>query len=357
MRHPVAAVLAFALAALCAFAPGAASAQANNVYTVAGIYVDVTAANAASAQQAGFASAAQLGLTRLVQRVTLAGDLAAHGASVPDQASLDRLVLSTDVEEERRSGTRYIGRLTVRFDPNGVRALLRQQGLTVVDARSAPELVAPVAADGTAPETTALWQQVWAEGGFAEELVPLNVAPPALQGAPNWQSAAPFAQAAAATSALYATLHIQGATASASLIEVSAAGQRDRGAVSAQIGAGDAAALRAALASLASQASDRIQNDWKSRASTGNAGQRARVSASALYADERQWEAIKAALGAAAQTLISEIRIEAVGREGALVSFSFVGDRSALVAELARRGVQLQDTPQGPVLRTASATH
>ena len=97
-----------------------------------------------------------------------------------------------------------------------------------------------------------------------------------------------------------------------------------------------------------------MQSDWKSRASASG-GQRARISASALYTDERQWEAIKASLSAAAQTLISGIRIEAVGRNGALVSFSFVGDRSALVAELARRGVQLQDTEQGPVLRAAAA--
>ncbi len=63
---------------------------------------------------------------------------------------------------------------------------------------------------------------------------------------------------------------------------------------------------------------------------------------------------IKNALEGAAQTLISEIRIEAVGREGALVSFSFVGDRAQLEAELLRRGVSLQDSPQGPVLRVAA---
>ena len=355
MRHPLVAVAAFAFAALCAFTPQRASAQANTVYTVAGVYVDVTAANAASAQQAGFASAAQIGFNRLIQRVTTPADLAAHGgAPQADQATLDRLVLSTDVEQERRSGTRYIGRLTVRFDPTGMRALLRAQGVTVIDTRSAPELVVPVAADGTPPDTLTVWQAVWTEGGFQDELVPLTPAPAALQGAPNWQTAAPFAQAAAATSAIYATLRVQASAATATLIEVSAAGQRDRGAVSAQIAGGDAASLRAALASLASQASDRVQSDWKSRAGT-TAGQRARISASALYADERQWEAIKAALGAAAQTLISEIRIEAVGRNGALVSFSFVGDRSALVAELARRGVQLQDTEQGPVLRSTTA--
>lgn len=355
MRHPLAAALAVALAALCAFMPCPASAQANNVYTVAGIYVDVTAANAASAQQAGFASAAQTGFNRLVQRVTQPAELAARGAPIADQATLDRLVLSTDVEEERRSGTRYIGRLTVRFDPAATRALLRQQGLTVIDARSAPELVIAAAAEGTPADSAALWQQVWSESGFADELVPLAIAPVAVQGAPNWQTAAPIAQAAAATSALYATLRVQASTASASLIEVSATGRSDRGAVSAQIAGNDAASLRAALASLAQQANTLVQNEWKARAAA-TGGQRARISASALYSDERQWEAIKAALGAAAQTLISEIRIEAVGREGALVSFSFVGDRSAVVAELARRGVQLQDTPQGPVLRSASAS-
>jgi hypothetical protein len=351
---PWAAFAAFLSAALCAFAPAPASAQANNVYVVAGVYVDVTAANAASAQQAGFASAAQIAFNRLVRRLTAPDEVAAHGGPPQaDQATLDRLLLSTDVEEERRSGTRYIGRLTVRFDPSGVRSLLRSQNLTVVDTRSAPVLVAATAVDGAPPDTVAMWRAVWREGGFEEELVPLTAAPDALQGAPNWQAAAPYAQSAAAASALYATLRIQGSTASATLVEVAANARRDRGVVTAQIGGGDDAALRAALASLAAQANDRIQTEWKAHIAIGG-GQRARVSASALYGDERQWETIKSALSAAAQTLISEIRIEAVGREGALVSFSFVGDRDQLAAELARRGVQLLDSAMGPVLRVAS---
>ena len=110
--------------------------------------------------------------------------------------------------------------------------------------------------------------------------------------------------------------------------------------------------MRSALSSLAEQASTRIQNEWKGRVAIGG-GQRARISASALYSDQRQWEQIKGALEAAAQTLISEIRIEAVGREGALVSFSFVGDQSQLAAELNRRGVRLENSSIGPTLRVA----
>jgi hypothetical protein len=319
---------------------------------VAGVLVDETAANAAAAQQAGFTAAQRTGFDRLVRRLTIPTELATRGMPQVEQSTLERLVLSVDVEEERRSATRYIGRLTVRYDPTGMRTLLRQFGLSVVDTRTAPVMVAPLVVSGTAEETGALWREVWATGGFGDELVPLAVAPAQLQGAPGWDVAGPYAQSAAAASALYATLRVQGSTATASLIEVDANARRERGEVSAQITGSDASALRAALASLADQASTRIQNEWKGRIATGG-GQRARVSASALYSDQRQWEAIKDALEGAAQTLISEIRIEAVGRDGALVSFSFVGDRTQLAAELSRRGVSLQDTPQGPTLRVA----
>lgn len=351
---PFAAFTAVFLAALCAFAPSAASAQGrDNVYAVSGVHVDETAANAAAAQQAGLAAAQRAGFERLVRRLTIPEELTARGIPQVETATMDRLVSSVDVEEERRSGTRYIGRLTVRFDPSGVRTLLRQFNLTVVDTRTAPILVAPLVVTGISEETAALWRDVWANGGFGDELVPLATAPAALQGAPAWATAQPFAQSAAAASALYATLRVQGGTATATLVEIDANARRDRGEVSARVNGDDPAALRAAFASLADQASTRVQNDWKSRIATGG-GQRGRISASALYTSEAQWEQIKDALEGAAQTLISEIRIEAVGRQGALISFSFVGDRGQLAAELQRRGVALADTAQGPTLRVAA---
>lgn len=348
---PLAAIAALFFAALCAFAPGVASAQGrDNVYVVGGVHVDESAANAAAAQEAGFAAAQRLGFERLVRRLTIPAELVARGMPVAEGQALQALVMSVDVEEQRRSSTRFVGRLTVRFDPTGVRTLLRQQGLTVVDTRTAPVLVAPLAVSGTDEATVALWREVWSTGGFQDELVPLAVAPPTVQGAPDWNGASAAAQQAAAASALFATLRVQGATATATLVEVDSNARRDRGEVAAQIQGTDTASLRAALSSLAQQASARIQDEWKGRQATGG-GQRARISASALYSEEAQWERIKQALEGAAATLISEIRIEAVGREGALVSFSFVGDRNQLINELSRRGVSLQDTAQGPVLR------
>jgi hypothetical protein len=348
---PLAAVAALFAAALCAFAPGLATAQTrDNVYVVSGVTVDQTAANAAAAQQAGLAAAQQRAFERLVRRLTLPEDLVARGMPVADGAAIERLVLSVDVEEERRSGTRYIGRLTLRFDPTGVRTLLRQHGLTVVDTRTSPVLVAAVVGDGVTPETAAVWREVWANAGYGDELVPLTVASEGLRGPPNWQTAQPYAQAAGATSVIFATLRTQGGTVVASLVEVDANARRERADVASRIDGDNG--LRAALASLAEQANTRVQNEWRARLATG-AGQRERVTASALYSDQAQWEQIKDALEAAAATIISEIRIQAVGREGALVSFSYVGDRTQLVAELTRRGVSVQDTPQGVVLRVA----
>ena len=137
---------------MCAFAPGAASAQGrDNVYAVSGVHVDETAANAAAAQQAGFAAAQRAGFERLVRRLTIARRTRrARRAAAGARDARCAWCSSVDVEEERRSGTRYIGRLTVRFDPSGVRTLLRQFNLTVVDTRTAPVLVAPLVADGHA---------------------------------------------------------------------------------------------------------------------------------------------------------------------------------------------------------------
>jgi hypothetical protein len=350
---PWAAFAAFVFAALCAFAPEPASAQRENVFAVSGVYVDETAANGAAAQQAGFAAAQRTGFERLVRRVTLPAELAQGGIPDVDNATLDRLVQSVDVNEERRSGTRYLGRLTVRFDPAGVRALLQARSLRVIDTRTAPVMIVPAAQADVAPETAIAWRDVWANGGYDQELAPLLVAPAGLTGMPSWEAAGPFAQAVSATSAIYATLRVNGNVATAALVELGPNNvRRDRGEVSAGL-SGDANALRQSLASLADQASQRVQNEWKTRISGSASGTSNRISASALYQTEQQWEQIKSGLESAAATLISQIRIEAVGRDGALVSFSFVGDRALLSTELARHGVTLSDSPSGPVLRVA----
>lgn len=343
------AALAFAL--LCAVMPEAASAQGrDNAYVVGGVPADATAANAAQAQSTALANAQRIGFERLVRRVTPTEELGRIGLPSVTPQQLDTLVNSVDVEDERRSSTRYIGRVTVRFDQTGVRTLLRNAGFTVVDSRTTPTAVI-ARAPGASDEDAALWREVWGQGGYQTELAPLVVAANAPAEGADWAAVGPAAQAAGAGAALIATLRLQGGNASAAFQEVSAAGVRDRGTATARVQGDD---LRSALLALTVQANDRVQADWKARAATaGASGARGRISASALYGTQADWERIKTGLEGAAGSLISEIRIEAVGREGALVSFSFTGDQAALVAELRRRGVSLENSDVGPVLRTA----
>ena len=359
----LAAFSALILAGFCAFSPAPASAQGAGggraeIFTVAGVQVDETAGNGATAQQQGFASAQRIGFERLAKRLTLPADQARLQLPQPDAAALENLVRSRDIVSERRSGTRYLAVFNVQFDPDAVRTLLRTAGFTVVETRSAPVLIAAQVDGAPPPETLDAWRAAWAQGGYENELAPLALAQAGATGR-DWASLYPFAQAEGATSAIVAVLAVQGNNATATLREVSATGVRDRGAVRAVIAGGDANSLRAALSSLAAQTSDLVQNDWKTRAVSATANnttstlQRGRISTSALYANQAEWERIKSALEGAASTVISEIRIEAVAREGALVSFSFTGDRAQLAAELGRRGVRLQDTPDGPVLRVA----
>jgi hypothetical protein len=375
-----------AFAAFCALTPSSASAQSGgapsqtapqtttqttaqmgapaasgrgDIFTVVAIPVDVTAASAPAAQAQGFAAAAQIGFQRVSQRLTLPSDRQRIALPQPDPNTLQNLAVSTDVVSERRSSTHYVAQLSVHFNPELVRTVLHQAGFAnLTEQRAAPVLLAPQGGSGLAPETLAAWRQAWSDGGFANELTPLAIAPANATGS-DWASIYPFAQALAANSAVQAILNVQANTASATVRSLNAQGAREYGTASVQIASNDPAALRAALNALALQVNNAVQDDWKAHQGVASTAQQpvqsSRISASALYANEHEWEEIKGALQGAASTLISQIRIEAVAREGALVSFSYIGDRSQLAAELNRRGVALSDSPQGPVLRVAPA--
>ncbi len=353
MLKPLAGLAAFVLAGFCAFMPGPASSQPRDIYAVSGVQVNETAANAAAAQQAGFATAQRVGFERLVRRLTAPADLAARSVPVVDAPTMERLVISVDVEEERRSATRYIGRLSVRFDPSGMRTLLRSHGLTVLDSRTAPGLVVAQAGLDTPPETLALWRQVWSQGWLWRR------ACTACAGPGDAARRAVLGQRRACRAR-----RRRGLCALRDAARAGLGGERERS------GSGRRCAPRprrglgpnrcagcgsdASRVGFVGRTNQRPHPErLESCKSPLAAGQRARLSASALYASEPQWERIKQALEGAAQTQISEIRIEAVGREGALVSFSFTGDRAALAAELGRRGVRLEDSAQGPVLRVS----
>src|SRR5581483_2235928 len=84
------------------------------------------------------------------------------------------------IANERSSAVRYIAQLTVRFDPNAVRRLLRNAGISFAETLSKPLVVVPVLSEGGRTllwEETNAWRLAWNRVNLDRGLVPLIVPP------------------------------------------------------------------------------------------------------------------------------------------------------------------------------------
>lgn len=143
-------------------------------YSVPGIKVDVLARSADEAREAAFRLAQRQAWPKLWARTTGGAASAAPGLS---DADLFGLVIGIDVEAEQVSDKRYIGQLTVVFDPGKVRKMLGtgdDLGGPVVAV-----LVLPALHDGgrlTGYDPDSIWYAAWARfngsGGNVDYIVP-----------------------------------------------------------------------------------------------------------------------------------------------------------------------------------------
>lgn len=125
-----------------AMAIPAVRAQTENVYTVAGVSVDQTADTASAAREQAIAAGHRLAFDRLLARIVPV----ARRSRLPALAQRDivPLVLSFEIEAEKRSSVRYLGTLTFRFRRADVRRFLQDNGVNFAETRSKPVLLLPV---------------------------------------------------------------------------------------------------------------------------------------------------------------------------------------------------------------------
>ena len=147
-----------------------------DAFTVSGIPVDVTAADAVAARAQALEMGQREGLARLMRRLAPAD---VYGRLPPtDGLPLERFVRNFEVNDERLSTTRYIARLTVTYDAAAVRDLLRRQGVPFAETVSEPLLVLPLF---ETPSGLRLWQednpwwQAWAQAMDRESLLRLRL--------------------------------------------------------------------------------------------------------------------------------------------------------------------------------------
>lgn len=344
--------VAAAALVIAASATAVAQTRAKDPFTVAGVDVDVRAANAQTAQAQAIAQGQRAALERLVRRLMLPEDLAARGgAPATDAATLDRLVQSFSVANERRSATRYIASLSVVFDAAATRDWLRLNQMPFVEARALPLVVFPSVVGGDAA-ANALWQAGWLGGGFEHELAPLfaDATQPAQW---DWPSVKDRVEAAGAGGAIFAFARagVSGTnvTVTVDLTQIDGSGQAALGqvAASAPVGDNQTAAFAAAYAKAAAAAADRAQIAWKQRAVV-RAASTQRLAVSARYGSLEEWNRIRSALRTS--SMISDVRIDAIAVDGAWVQITHSGTVDQLRVELRQLNLALEPDATGATL-------
>jgi len=137
LRAILAAVLLSAIAVL-ATAPQARA----GTYTVSGVPVDVTAADASAARDQAIVDGQRAALKVLVENMM--GAEKAAQIALPGDAEIGEMVQDFEVESERLSAVRYVGTLTFRFLSDPVDRLVGRAPAGTVGATTAPMSAGPV---------------------------------------------------------------------------------------------------------------------------------------------------------------------------------------------------------------------
>jgi len=177
------AMVAAALLSLV-FAPSLAVAQTPpavkpvDIFVAEGVPVDVTAGNVTDARERGLTQGRINGLRKVLERIVARDDL----GRVPQLTAAQTIEMVRDfsIANERTSAVRYLAELTVRFDPNAVRGLLRRAGIPFTETVSKALVVVPVLRDDNGAflwNDPNPWRTAWVRGGVDRGLVPFFFAP------------------------------------------------------------------------------------------------------------------------------------------------------------------------------------
>ena len=328
-------------------------AFAADPFTVGGISVDATAATAIEAQTKAIQDGQLRAATALIDRMTLESERAVKPAPVLTPEIVGRMIRALEVGQERRSANRYLGKITVAFNPSQVQNFLQANDLTMVSSQASERLV-------LVRETGALGsgglQAIFSDPRLTHALTPLQAA-----SAEDVQflSASPSDDKLRAIAAKYRLNQVLIVESSGTVTDISVdTGDRQSFYISpiapapTPIGseiplgidptAEDAPEI-GVNASFADRIVARLESDWK-QASAVVAGEVVTSSVSVLYNNHADWIALQDAINTAAQ--IKGARLDALSKDGALMTISYGGDINRLANELRFKGVRVEQDPR-----------
>lgn len=345
-------ILFAGLLGLAASAPAEAQGvradrRAANPFTVSGVPVDASADSAAAARPIAIAEGQRRAFAQLLRRLTLPED---HGRLPrPSEALINQTVAGFEIDEERTSPTRYIGRITVSFYADAIRRLLQDARLPYSEAQSRPVLVIPI---WQAPSGDRLWEadnpwrEAWLLRPEAGGLVPLTIAPPSsdapslerLLGNPDELRGLTRKLGFEDVLVVAATLQQQ----DPGNIRIEIHPYHDGGAVfldHLERFTATGGTQEEALISAATELTRRIELRWKT-ATVIDLDKQNQLSAAALFTSLAEWSKLRNALNGVPG--VRKVEVQRLSHRDAQLLIEFYGEPEQLAVALAQRDLQLE---------------
>ena len=150
----------------------------SKMFSAGGIQIDATAENAAAAREQAMQEGQKKALMVVMERITPAYVIEQLPELVPDD--ILNFVQDISVSNEKTSAVRYMATLDVRFNPQAVRDLLRQNNLPYVRTSGKPLLILPlyrrsVSSSPILWEEENAWLRAWINRKAESYMIPLFV--------------------------------------------------------------------------------------------------------------------------------------------------------------------------------------
>lgn len=329
----------------------AGTASAADPFTVAGVPVDATGASAIEAQTIAISEGQALAAQVLIDRLTLRREREAKRFAPLDTQTIARMIRALEIANEKRSASRYLGDITVAFNPSQVQQVLRDKGLTMISTQSRARLVLPLQ-NGAPLWSDNDWNRVLRNAAYSHSLTPLRSVGP---GEGNTS----LIDAGAASRADLAALRRVGSRFGLEQVLIAEAMP---GASGVRVKLTDVAldtgrkqnlgtVSGADYAMAAAAMIDKLESDWK-QASVSLAANAETIVASVLYKSHNDWLRLQDAINGSAQ--IQGARLDALSKDGALMTLTYGGDMNRLKNELAFKGVDIRRDPELGLILTRS---
>ena len=319
------------------------AAAADDAYTVSGIKVDATAQSAVVAQTMAINSGRAKAWQTLYRRLAKQQDWSRQPTL--DDATLQRLIRSYQVRDQRSSTTRFVANMTYVFNPNAVRRILQQSDVAYSDVTARPILIIPLG-PGWSAQTP--WTHAWKDPRFSRGALPLVLPPADETGSQSltslhfdgstWPDVEALASGVHATEVCLVLVIPQHAQMIVKIRQLSASGVATIPDLLIAVPPNTPAAK--AFGQVADAAATAITESWKSRSAV-DFNKRSSLLAAIKIDNLESW--VQALQKLEAVSTISDVNVVAMNIGEARIAISYVGGPDQLNEQLGKEGLSLSN--------------